>query len=74
MIEIEVDARGVEVEVVMLLGLDVMVCSTMASDCVCVVRWLASSMGQRRKTMQASTMMCWIWYVGVSLYGLASFP
>jgi hypothetical protein len=32
MIEIEVDARGVEVEAVMLLGLDVMVCSTMASD------------------------------------------
>jgi hypothetical protein len=64
----------VEVEAVVLLGLEDMVCSATVNGCMCVVRRLAASMGQRRKTVQASTMMCWLWYVCVLLYGgLVSF-
>jgi hypothetical protein len=56
-IEIEASARGVEVEALVLLGLEDMVCLATANGCMCVVQRLAASMGQRRKTTQASTMM-----------------
>jgi hypothetical protein len=56
-IEIEASARGVEVEAIVLLGLGDMVCLATANGCMCVVKRLAASMGQRRKTAQASTMM-----------------
>jgi hypothetical protein len=72
-IEIEASARGVEVEAVVLLGLEDMVCSVTANGCMCVVWRLAASMGQHRKMAQASMMMHWVWHVGVLLYGLASF-
>jgi hypothetical protein len=50
-IETKADARGVEVEAVVLLGLEDLVCSATASGSVCVVRRLAVSMGQRRASV-----------------------
>ena len=67
MIVVEVDARGMEVEAVVFCASEALGCLATASGCVCVVRHLAASMRQRRKTAQAAMTTRWLWHVGVSL-------